>query len=65
MIAGAFVLTGLSLGRWIDPHWYLLSAFVGLNLMQSAVTGWCPAESVLKNTIFNLESSRNKRERNA
>ncbi|MHB9027438.1 MAG: YgaP family membrane protein [Candidatus Latescibacterota bacterium] len=52
MLAGIFVLIGLALGRWVDVHWYLFTAFVGLNLLQSAVTGWCPAESILKRTIF-------------
>jgi len=42
MIAGAFVLLSLALGQWIHPGWYLFTAFVGLNLLQSAFTRWCP-----------------------
>ena len=42
MIAGAFLLLSLGLGYWVSPYWYLFTAFVGLNLFQSAFTGWCP-----------------------
>jgi hypothetical protein len=47
-IAGTFVLLSLSLGWWVHPAWYLLTAFVGLNLLQSAFTGWCPMMAVLR-----------------
>ncbi len=42
MIAGFFVLLSLALGYWVSPYWYLFTAFVGLNLFQSAFTNWCP-----------------------
>ncbi len=42
LIAGAFVLLSLALGHWVHPGWYLFTAFVGLNLLQSAFTKWCP-----------------------
>jgi Protein of unknown function (DUF2892) len=42
LIAGAFVLLSLALGHWVHPGWYLFTAFVGLNLLQSAFTRWCP-----------------------
>ncbi len=42
MMAGFFVLLTLALGHWINPYWYLFTAFVGLNLLQSAFTNWCP-----------------------
>ena len=41
-IAGAFVLASVALGVWVDPWWFAFTAFVGLNLLQSAFTGWCP-----------------------
>jgi hypothetical protein len=41
MIAGFFVLLSLGLGYWVDPYWFLFTAFVGLNLFQSAFTDWC------------------------
>jgi hypothetical protein len=40
--AGAFVLTSLALGHWLHPGFYLFTAFVGANLLQSAFTRWCP-----------------------
>jgi hypothetical protein len=48
MIAGAFVLASLALGYWMNPLWFLFTAFVGLNLFQSAFTNWCPMMSLLK-----------------
>lgn len=42
LIAGTFVLLSLALGYWVHPAWYLFTAFVGLNLFQSAFTKWCP-----------------------
>jgi Inner membrane protein YgaP-like, transmembrane domain len=48
MIAGFFVLLSLALGHWISPYWYLFTAFVGLNLFQSAFTNWCPMMSILR-----------------
>lgn len=41
--AGVFILGSLALGHWVNPNWYLLTALVGLNLLQSAFTRWCPA----------------------
>ncbi|MBN9032130.1 MAG: sulfurtransferase [Rhizobiales bacterium 63-7] len=43
MFAGFMVLLSLALGVYVSPWWYLLNAFVGLNLMQASVTGFCPA----------------------
>jgi hypothetical protein len=48
LIAGLFVLATLALGYWVHPAWFLFTAFVGLNLFQSAFTNWCPMMSVLK-----------------
>ena len=48
MIAGAFVLASLALGHWVSPYWYLFTAFVGLNLFQSAFTNWCPMMAFLR-----------------
>jgi len=42
LIAGLFVLVSLALGHWVNEHWYLFTAFVGLNLFQSGFTNWCP-----------------------
>ncbi len=43
-LAGSFVLIGLALGYFVHEGFYLLTAFVGANLLQSAFTGICPAE---------------------
>lgn len=48
MIAGAFILLSVVLGMFVNPNWYYFTAFVGLNLFQSAFTNWCPMISILK-----------------
>ena len=48
LIAGAFVLVSLALGYWVSPYWFLFTAFVGLNLFQSAFTNWCPMMTFLR-----------------
>ena len=47
LLAGSFVLIGLVLGMTVSGWWFLLVAFVGVNLVQSSFTGFCPAESIL------------------
>lgn len=47
-IAATFVLVSLTLGFFVNPYWYLFTAFVGVNLLQSAFTGWCLMEDILK-----------------
>ncbi len=47
-LAGTFVLGSLALGWWVSPYWFLFTAFVGLNLLQSAFSGWCLMEDILK-----------------
>ena len=47
LIAGTFVLASLALGWWVHPAWLLLTAFVGVNLVQSALTRWCLMEDIL------------------
>ena len=46
--AGALALLGVVLGWQVSPYWYLLSGFVGLNLMQASITGFCPAAMLFK-----------------
>jgi hypothetical protein len=48
LIAGLFVLASLALGYWVSPWFYLLNAFVGLNLLQSGFTNWCPMMTFLR-----------------
>lgn len=47
-IAGFFVMASVALGHFVSPWFYLFTAFVGLNLFQSAFSGWCPMISILK-----------------
>ncbi len=42
LIAGFFVLLSIALGHYVSPYCFLFTAFVGLNLIQSAFTNWCP-----------------------
>lgn len=46
-VAGTFVLASLALARWVHPAWLLLALFVGLNLLQSSFTRFCPLERIL------------------
>jgi len=48
LLAGSLVLLSLALARLVSPWWLLLAAFVGVNLIQSAFTGFCPAEIILR-----------------
>lgn len=48
LIAGFFVLLSVALGYWVSQYFYLFTAFVGLNLLQSAFTNWCPMMSILR-----------------
>jgi hypothetical protein len=47
ILAGTLVLGGVSLAHFVNPWWLLLAVFVSLNLIQSAFTGFCPAEKIL------------------
>jgi DUF2892 family protein len=50
VIAGSFVLISLALGYFWSPWVYLFTAFVGVNLIQSSLTGWCLMEVILTKT---------------
>jgi len=47
-IAGFFVIASVLLAHFHSSWWLLFTAFVGLNLLQSAVTDWCPMMAILK-----------------
>jgi hypothetical protein len=46
--AGAMILISLALAHFASPLWLWLTAFIGLNLLQSSVTGFCPAAIALR-----------------
>lgn len=48
LLAGGMILISLALAEWVSHYWLLLTLFVGLNLFQSALTTWCPAEYILR-----------------
>jgi len=48
LLAGTIILVSLALARWVSADWLWLTAFVGLNLFQSAFTNWCPAMSIFR-----------------
>ena len=53
IVAGTFILLSLALGMpgsplFVSPWWLALTAFVGVNLLQSGVTRWCPMEIILR-----------------
>ncbi|HWC77547.1 MAG TPA: DUF2892 domain-containing protein [Blastocatellia bacterium] len=48
LIGGSFVLASLLLGYFSSPYWFLFTAFVAVNLIQSALTNWCPMMTFLR-----------------
>jgi len=48
LMAGVMVLLSLVLAHYFSLYWLWLTVFVGLNLLQSAITNWCPAMSILR-----------------
>jgi hypothetical protein len=52
LIAGAFVTASALLGVFVSPYFFLFTVFVGLNLGQSAFSGWCPMVTFLRRAGF-------------
>lgn len=48
ILAGSMTLLSVALAHFVSPWWLLLACFVGLNLVQSAFTGFCPPTLVLR-----------------
>ena len=48
LIAGTFVIASVLLGMYVHPYFLLFTLFVGLNLVQSAFTNWCPMMAMLR-----------------
>ncbi len=47
-LAGTLVLVSLALGYFANTQWFLLTAFIGVNLLQSSITRFCPAEMLIQ-----------------
>ncbi|HIC99975.1 MAG TPA: DUF2892 domain-containing protein [Piscirickettsiaceae bacterium] len=52
IFAGSVILLSLGLAMWINLQWLLLTAFVGLNLIVSGLTGFCPLVKILEKFGF-------------
>jgi hypothetical protein len=61
LIAGFFVMLSALLGVYVHPGWFWFTAFVGLNLFQSAFTNWCPMMTILKTLGVLVTGSSSKR----
>lgn len=48
LLAGVMVLVSIALTYYVSHYWMWLTVFVGLNLLQSAFTKWCPAMTILR-----------------
>ena len=48
VFAGFMILVSVALGVYVSPYWHFLTVFVGLNLIQSSFTGFCPAALLFK-----------------
>ncbi len=48
LIAGALLLVSVLLAHYVSPYWLLFTAFIGLNLLQSGFTNWCPMMTILR-----------------
>jgi hypothetical protein len=48
VFAGLVILAGVALAHYVSPWWILLSVFAGVNMIQAAFTGFCPAAMVFK-----------------
>ena len=48
LVAGVVIMLSVALGHFVDANWYYFTAFVGLNLFQSAFTNWCPVMTILR-----------------
>lgn len=48
MFAGFMVLLSLALTQWVHPAWVWLTVFVGANLLQASITGFCPAAKLFR-----------------
>jgi len=48
LMAGVMVLLSIALTYYVSRYWMWLTVFIGLNLLQSAFTNWCPAMAILR-----------------
>lgn len=58
LVAGSFILVSLALGLLHSPYWFLFTAFVGANLFQSSLTGWCLLNDILRKAGVQSEAEK-------
>jgi len=61
LVAGIVVMASVALGYFVNPQWYWFTAFVGLNLFQSAFTNWCPMMTILAKFGFRSGEASTRR----
>jgi hypothetical protein len=59
IVAGSFILISLTLAHYVSPNWLWFTAFVGANLLQSGITGWCAMNNILKKMGLPEQASLN------
>jgi len=52
ILAGLLILLSVLLATLVSPYWHILTIFVGLNLIQSAFTKFCPAEIIFAKVFY-------------
>ena len=62
LLAGAMVLVSVALTWYVSHYWLWLTVFIGLNLLQSALTNWCPAMTALRALGWKDERSAHRAE---
>jgi hypothetical protein len=58
LVAGVAILLSVALGHYVTPYFFLFTAFVGVNLLQSAFTRWCPMMAILGMLGLSQDSAR-------
>jgi len=57
LLAGTLVLVSVALGVFVSPYWFILTTFVGANLVQSSFTKFCPAEMLFAKLFFKKKAA--------
>lgn len=57
-IAGIVIIVSVVLSLFFDRSWIYLTLFVGVNLLQSSFTGFCPMETILKKLGFRYKQEK-------
>lgn len=61
LLAGVMILASLALAHWVSLYWLWVTVFVGLNLLQSGFTNWCPAMAIFRAMGLPSSTSESKK----